>query len=149
MVQEDEHALVRADVPVHVVLDDDAQRRRVIIVGDIHGCCDELRELLELHCLPDDTVILAGDLVNKGPKSAEVIRLARALRCHAVLGNHELATLRGRAARDGGRHALAATAYGWTDELSEGDVEFIRSRGSIFFKTHADGERRGPDRIEG
>ena len=51
---------------------------------------------------PDDLVILAGDLVNKGPKSVEVIRLAREQSFLAVLGNHEVASLGGHAKRQGG-----------------------------------------------
>ena len=67
-----------------------------MIVGDIHGCCDEFRELLDSHRRPGDVVILVGDMVNKGPKSEEVIPVARELGCWAVVGNHELASLRGR-----------------------------------------------------
>ena len=47
---------------------------RVIIVGDVHGCLAELRELLgECDFTPGtDALIFVGDLVNKGPSSAEV-----------------------------------------------------------------------------
>lgn len=47
---------------------------RTIIVGDIHGCVEEFRALLEKakYDREKDLLILAGDLVNKGPSSAEV-----------------------------------------------------------------------------
>jgi hypothetical protein len=112
--------------PRHRVLDEKAQRARVLIVGDIHGCCDEFRLLLARYHQPGDTIILAGDLVNKGPKSAEVVRLARKLKCHAVHGNHEWASLRARKNRDGGKHAQKETFYSWTDELTEDDVSYIK-----------------------
>jgi len=118
---------MRPDAPRHTVLDEEAQRRRIMIVGDIHGCADEFRDLLAAHHLEQDVLILAGDLVNKGPKSVEVVRLARELQAHAVVGNHELAALRGQHERDGGNNSTAALKYAWTDGLDERDLEFIRS----------------------
>ena len=50
--------------------------RNSIVVGDVHGCLDELKQLLR-DCEYDtrvDQVILVGDLVNKGPASAGVVR---------------------------------------------------------------------------
>lgn len=99
---------------------------RVLIVGDVHGCYDELDELLQKYRKPGDTVILAGDIVNKGPKSVEALRLARSLdQCHSLIGNHELVSLRGRFEREGGKSPDCAPRYAWTDELSESDVEWI------------------------
>lgn len=49
---------------------------RVVIVGDVHACLDELQALLAA-CAFDaskDTLMLVGDLVNKGPKSVEVLK---------------------------------------------------------------------------
>ena len=49
--------------------------KRVIIVGDVHGCLRELQELLLGKCgyqRGRDVVVLVGDLVNKGPASAQV-----------------------------------------------------------------------------
>jgi hypothetical protein len=113
--------------PRHVVLDEKAQRTRVLIIGDIHGCCDEFRLLLERYHQPGDTVILAGDLVNKGPKSAEVVRLARERKCYAVHGNHEWASLRAQKAREGGKNSQRETFYSWTDDLTERDVNYLES----------------------
>eukprot|EP00854_Cymbomonas_tetramitiformis_P010469 gene10469-12380_t len=112
--------------PAHVTLSHEDQRARVVIVGDIHGCYDEFCELLETHCRLTDTIILAGDLVNKGPRSAEVVRLARQKRCLAVVGNHELASLKGVAERKGGASPEAAQLYAWTDHLQTDDIEYIR-----------------------
>lgn len=63
-------------------------------IGDIQGCDDALARLLaEIGFSPSrDTVYLLGDLVNRGPASAAVLRRCMehgdALRC--VLGNHDL-----------------------------------------------------------
>ena len=47
---------------------------RTIVVGDIHGCYDELEDMLaEVNFGPSDRLISVGDLITKGPKSREVL----------------------------------------------------------------------------
>lgn len=68
---------------------------RTFVIGDIHGCVDELDRLLD-RCAPveGDAVIGVGDLVNKGPDSIGVVRLLRRVGARCVLGNHDDLLLR-------------------------------------------------------
>jgi bis(5'-nucleosyl)-tetraphosphatase (symmetrical) len=63
-------------------------------IGDIQGCFDSLERLLErIAFVPKrDRLCLLGDLVNRGPDSAKVLRWAVRHADHvtAVLGNHDL-----------------------------------------------------------
>lgn len=81
------------------------------IIGDVHGCADELVDLLgllghrvRLHGAGDGRrvevettshrrLVFVGDLVDRGPKSPDVLRLVMALvaegRALAVPGNHD------------------------------------------------------------
>ena len=63
---------------------------RTIVVGDVHGCLDELQALLrQCGVIRGDRVVLAGDLVAKGPDSRGVVQLVREMGALAVLGNHD------------------------------------------------------------
>jgi len=74
--------------------------QRVYAVGDIHGRLDLFEALITAietddaeRGEADTTIVLLGDLVDRGPDSAGVIRAARALgqrrTVRALLGNHE------------------------------------------------------------
>jgi len=67
--------------------------RRTIVVGDVHGCFDELTDLLDLIKLQkDDRVVAVGDLITKGPKDREVLDLFISDdRFSSVVGNHDRA----------------------------------------------------------
>src|ERR1700755_3174659 len=79
------------------------------IIGDVHGCCDELEELLaklghEVSWTVDGAsttpqlrlnrpLILVGDLVDRGPRTPDVLRIAMQLSStgqgFTVAGNHD------------------------------------------------------------
>lgn len=67
----------------------------IVVIGDVHGCFDELTELLTIiHNSPSATPkaekilkLFVGDLVNKGPKNRQVLQL--------VMHNDSMMSVRG------------------------------------------------------
>ena len=79
------------------------------IIGDVHGCCDELIELFtKLGYVPDAggsyrhpdgrKTVFVGDLVDRGPKIPEAVRLVlesvKAGHAFCVPGNHDIKFMR-------------------------------------------------------
>lgn len=67
------------------------------LIGDVQGCDAALGQLLEIVAFSPsrDHVYLLGDLVNRGPDSAAVLRrlMAYGPAAHCLLGNHDLSLL--------------------------------------------------------
>jgi bis(5'-nucleosyl)-tetraphosphatase (symmetrical) len=111
---------------------------RTIVVGDVHGCLEELDELLARlqHRKGEDRLVLAGDLVDRGPDPVGVVRRARELGALGVLGNHEEKHL-----RFAKHEALVRSRPGYTnpmqafsperrrehEALSARDLDYLRS----------------------
>jgi serine/threonine protein phosphatase 1 len=136
---------------------------RVIAIGDVHGCAEALRTLLEIiRPRRDDTLIPLGDCIDRGPESRQVIDELLALRdkCRLVplLGNHEemmLNYLDGKPQPDewqqcGGAETL--TSYGAERDpasIPAAHVDFVRAWGDCFetethFFVHASYEPERP-----
>ncbi|EAU33545.1 conserved hypothetical protein [Aspergillus terreus NIH2624] len=66
-------------------------QRRLIVIGDVHGCKTELDRLLDEVSFnhEHDHLIFTGDMINKGPDSLGVVDLARQYSASCVRGNHE------------------------------------------------------------
>ena len=60
------------------------------VVGDIHGCSSELRDLVgKLDLTETDTLLSVGDLFHRGPDPIGVVDVFREVRGRFILGNHE------------------------------------------------------------
>ena len=114
------------------------------IIGDIHGCYDELHALLttlgyhmnsnfEVHHPEGRRAIFLGDLVDRGPKIPEVLKLVMNMtesgRALAVPGNHDTKLMRKLNGRDVQiTHGLAESLQqleGEPPELKERVAAFI------------------------
>ena len=64
------------------------------VIGDIHGCAEELDELIGLLSLnSDDRLVSVGDLFHRGPDPTGVMDVFQAAGGSFILGNHELRVL--------------------------------------------------------
>lgn len=116
--------------------------QRVIAIGDIHGCADAFGSIMErIAPSPDDTVVVLGDIVDRGPQSREAVEtmLSWADRTNIVpiLGNHEEMLL---AAVDrpstasswllcGGQETLASYGVKTAAELPREHLLYLRTWG--------------------
>ncbi len=109
------------------------------VIGDIHGCLWTLERLLEqVRFVPNrDRLWLVGDLVNRGPRSLEVLRWCRDLGEHvvSVLGNHDLHLLARwlGVAPDKGKDTLNTILM--ADDGAE-LVEWLRCRPLLYCEGH-------------
>ena len=111
---------------------------RTIAIGDIHGCAQALRALIQaIAPAPDDLVIALGDYVDRGPDSRgvieQMIELADCCELVPLLGNHELMLLEAFESEEsqqfwlqcGGAETLAS--YGADlGAIPEQHLEFLR-----------------------
>lgn len=105
---------------------------RTIVIGDIHGCFDELNLLFQaLAIQPTDRVVAVGDLITKGPKNKEVLDLFMTdSRLSSVLGNHDLALLQ---FWRGERTTLKSSQQQVYNELRADEKQYCDYLGSLPF----------------
>lgn len=110
------------------------------IIGDVHGCADELEALLaqlgyhvswapELRISRDHdrTAVFVGDLVDRGPRSPDVVRIVRHMvdagLALCVMGNHERKAVKWLLGKDVKRsHGLEQTVSQYEALWASGDA---------------------------
>jgi len=119
---------------------------RTLAIGDIHGCAAALAALVDgLQVTADDTVVMLGDAIDRGPDSRSVLEQLLELRnltqLVCILGNHEqmlLDSLDGEMPiqewlMHGGAQALDSYGKGFgIDAVPREHIEFVRSWGDVF-----------------
>lgn len=112
---------------------------RLLAVGDIHGCRDQLRRLLaEVAPGADDLMVFMGDFIDRGPDSRGVLADLIEFRRHFpqsvfLRGNHEQMFLDYLDGRDrlsfllnGGTATLKSYGAGTTANIPEEHLAFLR-----------------------
>lgn len=68
----------------------------IVAVGDVHGCIEELNELLKtIQYNPNQMrLVFLGDLLDRGPEPIACVRRVRELGVECIMGNHEEKHLR-------------------------------------------------------
>jgi serine/threonine protein phosphatase 1 len=118
---------------------------RTIAIGDVHGCQVALATLVDgLQLAPHDTLVILGDVIDRGPDSRDCIRQLQALemrcRLQCIQGNHEqmmLDAIDGLMSTQewlvhGGAETLDSYGKGFgVGSLDPDHVDFIRSWGDV------------------
>jgi hypothetical protein len=82
---------------------ENAKPGRTIVVGDVHGCKDEVERLLDLVKYDDkDDLLFLGDLLSRGPDPLGLLSIMRRTRARGVRGNHDDDLLKWHAAQKAG-----------------------------------------------
>ena len=115
------------------------ENKRIIAVGDIHGCLFTLQHLMEKLELQDsDQLIFLGDYIDRGKNSKAVVDYLLKLRekydCYFLMGNHERMFLDSLETgepwlwlQNGGTATLESYDSRDGKDLPEGHIRFIRS----------------------
>lgn len=120
----------------HIVIsDEDIGDRPILIIGDVHGCFDELQDLIDqamnrINC-SDLFIIFVGDMLNKGPKNQEVVTYIRQLvakgKAVAVKGNHEESLLREYRNMQQIDNYVLPAKYTYLSTLTQEDFSYLQS----------------------
>ncbi|XP_033126689.1 bis(5'-nucleosyl)-tetraphosphatase PrpE [asymmetrical]-like [Anneissia japonica] len=125
---------LRSNVPlpstIHAIIQPSIIKNRALfIVGDVHGCYDEMRELLEKakNATPKEmTVVFVGDLVNKGPKNKQVLDYVQESGAYSVRGNHDNAVLYQCLSYQSDTNYEVSARYEWICDLSQENIDYLR-----------------------
>ncbi|MRI59256.1 MAG: protein phosphatase [Epsilonproteobacteria bacterium] len=105
---------------------------RVVVYGDIHGCMDEFLALRRrIGITKEDREYSVGDILNKGPKSIELLRYFQKSSIQMVRGNHEDKFIRyaWHEEQKGKKNPMKLTPMeqGIYKELTSLDLAYLRS----------------------
>lgn len=116
--------------------------KKLFAIGDIHGCFDSLKELVEnkIQLQKDDKLILLGDFIDRGDKSKEVIDFIMDLQKAGfdvvlLMGNHEAMLLDAyeneknisRWIQNGGNKTLKSFEIDTVNEIEPKYIQFFKS----------------------
>lgn len=108
---------------------------KTLLISDIHGCLEELNELLDLvkYTPQNYRLIVVGDLVDRGPFSASVVKKIRKMNVECAIGNHDSKATRwlkhyeNTGLNNHPMRKVKENDYSEYLKLSESDVNWLRS----------------------
>jgi Calcineurin-like phosphoesterase len=105
---------------------------RTFVIGDVHGCYDELVALVaKVAPASEDRLVAVGDLTVKGPKNCEVLDLFSSdPRFSSVIGNQDLALIQ---FWRGEKASLTAAQKRTFEELQTSDDRYLVYLASLPF----------------
>jgi len=134
--------------------------RIVVAVGDVHGCIEELKELLKTiqYNKSQMRLVFLGDLVDRGPDPVACVRKVRELDVECIMGNHEEKHLRWRkheknrqlTGKSNPMKPMSAADMLANEQLSDQDFTWMKSLplklnlGNNWWAVHAGCEPRLP-----
>jgi serine/threonine protein phosphatase 1 len=127
----------------------------MIVIGDVHGCFDTLLALIAKVRLkyPDDQICFVGDLIDRGPKSRQVVQHIIDNNFFCVKGNHEKMmidafTVGGAHSddfiRNGGRDTLNSYMKEELEELESGEILTIKTLDKELINKHIEWMKQLP-----
>jgi len=116
---------------LHMTITEDTIKnyRHIFVIGDVHGCHEELMQLLvKAKAVGDHTLkVFVGDMLCKGPSNLEVLRAIKKMQHVAVRGNNEESVLRElKSLKENPRYELK-NKYDWIRGLTEDEIHYIQN----------------------
>ncbi len=148
-VEESWVTTVGSPVRLRELIHDYPALSEVDIIGDVHGCLDELVKMIHLlghghhlegdHTLDEPAIILVGDLVDRGDRNIgtlrRVIDLCRRGIARSVIGNHDFRFLRWLKGENVAlTHGLAETVAEF-EQLDGEERETFRREAITFYES--------------
>ena len=109
---------------IRVVTEDEIGSRELLIVGDVHGCYDELKEMMDSNGITRENtcVLFVGDLTNKGPHSIKVVQYIMENGWFSVRGNHdEISMLEQTLSKD----RDPSPKFQWVTQLGKKELDWL------------------------
>jgi len=107
---------------------------RTIVIGDVHGCLEELEELMDKvnYQRGQDEIVFVGDLMDRGPDPVGVVHYVRQMQANnpdvvCVQGNHEEKHVRWA------RHEKKRIGTGKKNPMSPFDEKKLREHNALRF----------------
>ena len=100
--------------------------KSITIIGDVHGCYKTLMALIEQ--LPaNEPLCFVGDLIDRGPQSADVVEFVKSNNHYCVLGNHEEMMINAEPYWDYNGGGATTRSYNGDTDLYHQHLEWMQS----------------------